>query len=152
MTCSGAVEFNYQLWVARYPEFEGVKPVLACAYFDEATLYCANKIGVIPNTKILLTLLNMLTAHIAALNSPTTAAGANPGTPPGRISNATEGSISAQFDFQTSPGSEKWYAQTKYGAAYWQATLPYRLSRYRPPRPGMASLGQLPWLFPGIGA
>lgn len=146
-----AIQFEYSGWVARYPEFAGVSQPSAQMYFDEATLYCQNRLNPVPNLTALRTLLNMLTAHIAALNSPTTSSGANPLTPPGRLSSVTEGSVSASFENQYPPGSAQWYQQTKYGAAYWQAVLPYRLFRYKPKTYGPASLAQIPWLYPNVG-
>jgi hypothetical protein len=94
-------------------------------------------------------LLNMLTAHIAMMNSGITASSVpNGGSSQlvGRISDATQGSVSVSADMGTAGpagGSAPWYQQTKYGAAYWQATAGYRLGgRYkRGPQPyfGVAS-------------
>lgn len=152
--CAPAVVFNYGNWVARYPEFTAVGAQSAGMYFDESTLYCANRLNPVPNLTALTMLLYMLTAHIAVLNSPVTPAGGNPLTPPGRLSNATEGSVSAQFEYDTglAPGSQAWYVQTKYGAAYWAASLPYRLFRYKAPCYGPASLAQIPWVYPNTGS
>ena len=134
---SPPVVFDYGAWIARYPEFSGVSSDLAQAYFAEAGLYCANSItnpafslGILP------TLLNMLTAHIAWLNAPRDANGnpASTGTPAaptvGRISSATEGSVTVQIDNQYEPGTPQWFQQTRYGAAYWAATAPFRTGRY----------------------
>lgn len=145
---AGAVTFNVAAWKLRYPEFTTVDNTLAQLYFDEATLYCRNSLNPVPTIAALTQLLNMLTAHIAALNSPTTAAGLNPATPPGRIGSATEGSVSVDFVNDYPPGSAQWFEQTKYGAAYWQASLPFRLFRYKPITYGPASLSQIPWLYP----
>lgn len=149
---TGAVTFDYEAWTERYSEFAAVREPLANLYFAEATIYCANKLNPVPTVEMLSALLGMVTAHIAALNSPTTAVGANPNAPPGRLSNATEGSVSATFDMDVPPGSAQWFAQTKYGAAFWQATLPMRLFRYKAPIPGPASFSQMPWLYPNTGS
>lgn len=133
-----AVTFDYDAWVVRYPEFAAVPEALAQAYFDEAGLYCANDTCNPPfGTGILPTLLNMLTAHIAWLNAPRDPSGnpAGTGQPApsivGRISSATEGSVSVTAEFTASGGpSEAWYLQTKYGAAFWQATAQFRTMRY----------------------
>lgn len=132
-----AVTFNYAGFIARYPEFAGLSTDQADAYFGEAGLYCTNETtnpafpaGILP------TLLNMLTAHIAWLNAPRDANGlpASSGAPAspivGRISSASEGSVSVQTESQYPPGTAQWYQQTKYGAAYWAATAPYRTMRY----------------------
>lgn len=148
---SPAVAFNYAAWVARYPEFTGVSSGAAQLYFNEATLYCANRLNPVADVGTLSALLNMLTAHIAAINSPTTTAGANPSTPPGRLSDVTEGSVSASFQNDYPPGTPQWYQQTKYGSAYWTATAMNRTMRYRPKTFGFASRGGVPWLYPNVG-
>lgn len=127
--------FSYAVWVARYPEFSEVSEPTAQAYWDEATIYHRNDgVGPGPSTAtIQRTLLNMLTAHIAARYSkPDGNAQAASGIV-GRISNASEGSVSVQSEYATAtPGTMAWFLQTKYGADYWQATRPYRTMRYNP--------------------
>lgn len=140
---SPVVTFDYQAWLARYPEFKAVSEVMAQQYFSEAGLYCANNAcnpafagGTLP------VLLNMLTAHIAWLNAPRDASGApsSNGTVPGpavlgRVNSASEGSVSVGIDngdaTAASP-SQAWYMTTPYGQAYWAATAPYRTMRYSP--------------------
>lgn len=129
---AGAVaSFNYNTWIQRYPEFMGVvTEILATSFFNEATLYHANDgSGPVTDAGQQLILLNMLTAHIAKLNVGTS------GDPPsdlvGRISGATEGSVSVSTDLAL-PGTAQWYAQTQYGFSYWQAILPYRSMVYKP--------------------
>jgi len=129
------VAFNYSAWVARYPEFAAVSPTAAGMYFNEATLYQRNDgTGPICDPTIQLTLLNMLTAHIAALynNQPSN-------SPVGRISNATEGSVTGAFEYSPpATASQAWANQTKYGAQWWAATSAYRTIQYRsPPRRNM---------------
>lgn len=136
--------FDYAKWTARYPELATVSAVLAQAYFDEAGLYLRNDgTGPVADANVQLTLLNMLTAHIAKLNA--TIAGQAPTDLVGRITDATEGSVSVGVDKAPLPGSAAWYAQTKYGFAFWQATRAFRTAIYRaslhpvpagPPFPG----------------
>lgn len=66
-------------------------------------------------------LLNMLTAHIAALASRELV---------GRVSQASEGSVAVTADMGPVSGSQAWLVQTRYGAAYWSATVKYRSFRY----------------------
>lgn len=123
------VTFNYAVWVARYPEFATVSQPLAQSYFDEASIYHANDgTGPVKTAAQQSTYLNMLTAHIAALNA--TVAGVAPSPLVGRITNASEGSVSVASDYPVTINNA-WFAQTKYGAAYWQATAGYRTMRYR---------------------
>lgn len=124
------VSFNYSTWITRYPELSTVTEPLATLYFQEATLYCDNTgASKITNEGTRATMLNMLTAHIAALNS--VALGKTFSDPVGKLSSATQGSVSASFDNQI-PGTAAWYAMTKYGMAYWQASAPYRTARIFP--------------------
>lgn len=131
MSSTGVVVFNYATWIARYPEFVAVTEPTATLYFNEATIYLNNTdCSLVVDTSKRAVLLNMLTAHIAALNAkgPT----GQPSNPlVGRIDSATEGSVSVHADMPASP-SAAWFMQTSYGAAYWQATSQYRTARYIP--------------------
>ena len=52
----------------------------------------------------------------------------------GRINNATEGSVTVGTDMGQVPFTAAWFLQTKYGAAFWQATAPFRTMQYVPGR------------------
>ena len=128
-----AVAFDYSLWSVRYPELSAsVGPTLAQLYFNEAGLYCDNSdASPISDDSVggeRSMFLNMLTAHIAALNA---SINGQPSSPlVGRVSSATQGSVSVSTDNQYLPGSVQWYQQTKYGAAFWAATAKYRTFFY----------------------
>lgn len=126
------VTFAYTPWAARYPELAAsVNSALATAYFAEASLYCDNSdASPVADVTVRAVLLNMLTAHIAALNAPLNGQPSSPLV--GRISQAAEGSVSVQTQMDLPPGSAAWFAQTKYGAAAWQAMAPYRQAQYFP--------------------
>ena len=126
---TGVVDFDYDVWIARYPEFAtSVSSVLAGSYFTEATLYCDNTgWSVIWNADQRALLLGMLTAHIAFLNNPTTSTSAV-----GRINNATQGTVKVSSELKYPAGSAQWYAQSKYGIAYWEATAQFRVAQYIP--------------------
>lgn len=124
--------FNYSAWVARYPEFAAVTEFLASVYFTEATAYHNNTpLGVVTDPNVQAALLNMLTAHIAA-RYVTPAGGAQPASGlVGRISNASEGSVSVGTENLYAAGTVQWFQQTKYGSDYWNMSKPYRTARYR---------------------
>lgn len=126
----GAVAaFNYQSWTARYPEFDTITDPVATAYFAEATIYHANDgSGPVADAGQQLVLLNMLTAHVAALNLPPSGQTQSPPLV-GRISDASEGSVSVSVQNDYPPGTVQWYQQTKYGSAYWAATAKYRTAQ-----------------------
>jgi Protein of unknown function (DUF4054) len=129
----GVVAFNYSQWGTRYPDLASyVNPTLAQAYFGEAQLYCDNTAGsrikddTVGGERSIL--LNMLTAHIAALNAPLNNQPAAPLV--GRISGAGQGSVNVQVQNDYEPGTAQWYQQTRYGSAFWSATAKYRTARY----------------------
>ena len=125
-----AVVFDPAAFKARYPEFAALGDPLLQACFVEAGLYLSNTDNSpVQNVTRRAVLLNMLTAHIAALGGALSSDGQP--RPVGRISSATEGSVSASMEY-LAPGSSAWFAQTQYGAAFWQATSSLRGFRYIP--------------------
>lgn len=128
---SGIVTFDDAAWVVAYPNFASVPEATAQTYFNRATLYLDNTPGSIVQDASVggqrETLLYLLTAHIAQL----AANFASGNTLVGRISTASEGSVSVATDY-AAPGSAAWYVQTGYGADYWAATAQYRTFRYVP--------------------
>lgn len=146
------VAFNYSTpdvpnspaWVLRYPEFASVDEVTATGYWTEATIYHVNDgSGPIKTAEVQSTLLNMLTAHIAARYAVLNGQAASPLV--GRIENASQGSVSVNAKYaDATPGSMAWYVQTKYGADYWSATRVYRTMRYRV-APGAAGRFAVPF-------
>ncbi len=126
------VAFVYADWQAAYPEFSTTVTTAqqALGYFDQATLLQDNTGWLISDPTQLTTLLYLLTAHIAALFAGTNTQPASGLV--GRISNATEGSVSVGTDLSGIPGSAAYFTQTKYGFAYWQMTAAYRTMRYIP--------------------
>jgi len=122
------VAFDPVQFKARYPEFAAVSNVLLSSCFTEAGLYLSNTdaspVQSIPRRTLYL---NMLTAHIAFMGGALSADGQP--RPVGRVSQASEGSVSASFDYGT-PGTQAWFVQTQYGASFWQATSSLRSFRY----------------------
>lgn len=126
-----SVAFNYQAWIARYPEFTNtVTSDIATGLFNEAVIYHRNDgTGPVNSTTAQSTYLNMVTAHLAMLYFGTDADPAS--SVVGRVSNANEGSVSVAVEMSADGGPSKdWWVQTKYGASYWAATAAYRTMRY----------------------
>lgn len=155
--CPPTVTFNYDDFVAQFPVFAGLSPQQAQGYFNIAGLFFANTgwTGALPQAT---TLLYMLTAHIAWLLAPRDANG-NPSSqgsadsipPPGRISSASEGSVSVQLDMgETNSGSpsQAFYMQSEYGIMYWYATAQFRTAVYVPPPPSFVTVGGSYPFFP----
>lgn len=125
------VTYDDQWWRARYPELaEWTSPAVAENYFGLAQGMLVGGVCDVPTQQ---RLLGLLTAHIVKLFAPV--GGEAPSGLVGRISNASEGSVSVATDFPANP-SAAWFNQTTYGAMYWQATGRYRTFRYFPgPQP-----------------
>ena len=134
----GVVAFDYSAWALRYPELAAsVTPQVAALYFAEAGLYCNNSTtSPVTDETVRAVFLNMLTAHIAALNIRSSSAGAKGGLV-GRISNAAEGSVNVQLQADYPPGTSQWYQQTQYGSDFYAASAGFRTMLYVPghPRP-----------------
>lgn len=117
--------FDVDVFMGRYPEFALVPGSLLNAYFSEACIYLSNTdSSPVTDVNMRLMLLNMLVAHLAVLNNSTNGL-------VGRINSASEGSVSVSADMGPVTNSQAWYVQTKYGAAYWNATRSYRTFRYQ---------------------
>jgi hypothetical protein len=138
---SNPVDFDYSLWVLTFPEFASVKQPTAETYFAYAEIVQRNDgTGPVSSDKVQLQLLNLLTAHVCALYTQGLGE-AYPGAPRsvnslvGRISSATEGSVTVSTDYgaNVSPNAA-WFLQTKYGAMWWAMTAQYRTMRYTPGR------------------
>jgi hypothetical protein len=124
------VIFDPARFKERYPAFAGVSDSLLQSYFDEAGLYLANDCcSVVKSMTKREQLLWMLTAHLAQINGATN--GGIPTGMVGRTSSATEGSVSISSEYNA-PWTAAWFAQTPYGASFWQATAYLRSFRYRP--------------------
>lgn len=125
-----AVVFDPIAFKAHYPEFAAVPDATLTACFMEAGLYLSNADNSpVQNLTRRATLFNMLTAHVAYLGGLLSADGMP--RPVGRVSQASEGSVSAGFEY-LAPGSAAWFFQTQYGASFWQATTSLRGMRYIP--------------------
>lgn len=125
------VDFSYANFISTYPQFASLsEPQVVQGALPVAELYCRNDGGgPVTTAQTQTTLLNLMVAHICQLMY-----GAN-GQPSagivGRISNATEGSVSVAAEYPMTPNNA-WFMQTPFGAAFWTATAAYRTMRYVP--------------------
>jgi hypothetical protein len=127
--------FDYTAWITRYLEFGAVSDAQAALFFAEAGLYLDNTdCSPVQDVTTRLMMLNMLTAHIAALSGALNPNGIPDGKV-GRVSSATEGSVSISVDLNLQPGTAAWFSQTPYGFAFWQASKGARSATYVAPVP-----------------
>jgi len=135
------IVFSYATWIALFSEFAPLSPTQGAAYFLRATNTFAANSCTNPafGDGRLEYLLYLATSHIAYLSCPKDANG-NPaatGTEAsqlvGRISNASEGSVSVATEYNVGSDMDQLSAyldQTKYGAEYYAAISNYRTAVY----------------------
>lgn len=126
----GVVTFDPTLFKVAYPEFASVADLSLLANFGLAQLVLNNSCrSLVCDAAKRETLLALLVAHITQLRNGVN--GQQPGGLVGRVSQATEGSVSVSAEFPANPGAA-WFLQSSWGALYWQATVQYRTMRYVP--------------------
>ena len=131
----GVVVFDAQEFIDAWPDFTGITNGQMATAFNLAQLVLNNSCGsIIEDANVRLTLLYMVTAHVAFLLYGTNDGAGNVVPPPGivgRINAAAEGSVSVQAEYASEVSeSLAWFSQTKYGAMFWQATAQYRTMHY----------------------
>jgi hypothetical protein len=120
------------VFAAQFPEFAYLSGPQVVGYFAMATSMHRNDGGgPIATAVVQSQALYFLAAHFAQLFA-ATSSGQPASTLVGRVSDASEGSVNVSAAFPEGTPTMAWYAQTKYGAAYWQITAPYRTMRYIP--------------------
>ncbi len=133
---SGIVTFNEAQFVLRYPQFAAfaaANPGALLQRFTEVTLiYINNTLNAIVKDPVERSIyINYAIAHILTLDGVVAPGGqGSTGDQVGRVSSATEGSVSASLDMGAASGTQAWWQQTQYGASYWSATAKYRTVRY----------------------
>ncbi|EHJ83328.1 hypothetical protein LTSEBAI_1646 [Salmonella enterica subsp. enterica serovar Baildon str. R6-199] len=130
----GTVTFDWQAFSALYPEFSAVGQVSAAAMFGKATTLYLDNTDDSPVTDLneREQLLFLLVAHLCSLRGLGSGKDGQAGLV-GRITSASQGSVSVSVDNSGSNDASWWYLQTPYGADYWQATAPtapYRSMEY----------------------
>lgn len=118
---------------AAYPEFASVSDARCNVLFmiAEQSLLDNTDGSPVMAAEYRTQLFYMLVAHMLLIFGTSDTPQAN-NTPPGRLSSATEGTVSTQFEYILPAGSamSAWFNQTKYGAMYWMATAQFRSARY----------------------
>lgn len=136
----GVVVFDPAAFKAVYPSFATVSDGALQQSFVLATLQLNNSCSSrVCDAAMREVLLNLLVAHIAALTY-----GEN-GLPPsgvvGHVDKAQEGSVSVSASMGTMAYGQPYYAQTQWGAIFWQSTARFRQMVYIPAPIVCADLG-----------
>lgn len=133
-----AAVFDYDKWVAMFPYLADVPEPVATGYFAVAEMLFDNTdCSPIADPDKRLVFLNYVVAHLARLGGYPAAAGSTPAPDGmvGRITSATEGSVSISSDYGSVSENQAWWIQTPEGATFWQMTRALRTARYVAPPP-----------------
>lgn len=131
------VTFDPTAFKAEYPEFNTAPNVVSDARANNMFLIASTTLldntdnGPVMDVTQRTQLFYLLVAHLLLLYGTGDAPTLN-NAPPGRISSATQGTVTSQFEYQVPQGSAMmaWYLQTKYGALFWTASAPFRSAKY----------------------
>lgn len=125
----GVAPFDYEAWITRFPEFEGIDPDKALALWNLAGVLFRNDGSSVeqdlPTRQILL---QLLTAHLALRY-------AGPGVASGivgRINSKSVNGVSVAAEGFGVSGTQAWLLTTQYGTDFWYATRAYRTMHYIP--------------------
>ncbi len=128
------VVFDPVAFVAEYPEFTPVTNPRMQTMFDIAQQSLLDNTDNSPVMDIpyRTQLFYMLVAHLLTIYKAVPTQGQGNSRPPGRISTATEGTVTSGFEYNmpTGSGMAAWYIQTPYGAMFWTATAQFRSAIY----------------------
>ena len=134
--------FVYSDWYAVYQQFSNVGyNRINNVVLPVAQIYCRNDGGGPINDVTTQTqALWLMVAHVAqimfgSVDQPLTGA-------VGRVASAGQGSVSVSLDYAT-PGSEAWFNQTPYGAAYIAMVKPFTMGFYAPKQTPVYR----PWIY-----
>ncbi|HII3565158.1 TPA: DUF4054 domain-containing protein [Citrobacter freundii] len=117
---------------AMFPEYSNVPDVQLPFLFDQSTDYLNNsEYSLVEDAIKRERLLYLLMAHLAYLRYGDANGNGGSGMV-GRLSSASEGSVSVSSDAGQIEFRYMWYTQSPYGMDYWQATKVYRMANYYP--------------------
>ena len=120
------VEFVVAEFRELYPKITSTDFQLESFFYEAELLFNNTDKSCVKDLKKRKILLYMIVAHLATLQSQVDAGN----TLVGRLSSASEGSVSVSSEYGTLGNSEKWWVQTPYGAKFLQMTAIFRTSLY----------------------
>lgn len=120
------VGFDVAEFRSLYPKITASDLQLESFFCEAELLFNNTSKSCVKDLKKRKILLYMIVAHLATLQAQVDAGNMLVG----RLSSASEGSVSISSEYGTLGNSEKWWIQTPYGAKFWQLTAMYRTSVY----------------------
>lgn len=126
------VVFDIVKFRAMFPQYSNVPDAQLPLLFDQSTDYLNNsEYSLVIDAVKRERLLYLLMAHLAYMRFGDNKGNGGPGMV-GRLSSASEGSVSVSSDAGQVEFRYMWYTQSQYGMDYWQATKVYRMANYYP--------------------
>jgi hypothetical protein len=121
-----SVELDADKFNALLPEFSSYSAAELAGYFSRAELYIENGAAATIPDPPRESILYLTMAHLMTLYKD------GRGGSVGRISSASQGSVSVSFDFPAAAagGNGIWWNQTQYGAEVWAVTAKYRTFKW----------------------
>lgn len=117
---------------AMFPELSNVTDIALQFLFDQSTDYLNNtEYSLVIDATKRERLLYLLMAHLAYVRYGDANGNGGSGLV-GRLSSASEGSVSVSSDAGQIEFRYMWYTQSPYGMDFWQATKVYRMANYYP--------------------
>lgn len=128
----GVVTFDATAFKTAFPAFASVPDPILDMNFTWATQLLANSCcSRVKDAPTRASLYQLVVAHITAMLNGSN--GQPPQGSPGRVSSASEGSVSVSLEMLAQSESASWWQQTVWGAMYWRMTAQYRTAAYFPP-------------------
>lgn len=131
------ITYDHATFIEDYPEFALLDPARGGRFFNIAQTSLLDNTAASPvcDDGKLWNLFELLVAHLTTLYGlDPTVPGSPSGIsrPPGTLTSATQGSVSASYEIKLPEGSSiaPWYMQTEYGLQYWSMTAQYRSAKY----------------------
>lgn len=120
-------------WLKKYPMYDNLTIEQVEDLLIAATDFLENTVcSVIRDVEKRKRLIYLVAAHLAYLLYQDKNGNGGSSGLVGRLSSATEGSVSVGATMANAPFSAEFFLQSPFGFAFWQATMVYRMGLYTP--------------------
>ncbi len=118
------VELDIEGWRELFPAFAEAADAQVQHWFAQACMLVGNDAGSMipydpPSRLQRQTVINLVMCHLATLD--------RRGDAVGRVTSATQGSVSSSTDYAAAGRNAAWWTQSQCGATAWQLLKPYRV-------------------------
>lgn len=129
----GIAQLDPNEWLKLYPMYDNLTIEQVDDLLIAATDFLENTVcSVVQDVEKRKRLIYLVAAHLAYLFYQDKNGNGGAGGLVGRLSSATEGSVSVGSTMSNVPFSAEFFLQSPFGFAFWQRTLVYRMGLYTP--------------------